>query len=70
MYISSWWAYTSGIHAILEEAVAQGKIEEDDIVWCGPSGDYVVAATAADLDDNYMEYSDGGLVSEYLHDDE
>ena len=66
-YVSAWEAYTTPIGVTLEAALDAGEIEANDIVWRGPSGDYVVAATSADLDEEYAEYTDSGLVSEYVH---
>jgi len=68
-YISSWTIDTEGLSATLAEALSKGKIKSDDVVWAGPSGDAVIAATAADLDDEeeYADYIDNGLVKEYLN---
>ena len=65
-YISDWKIYTDGIRSAIKEALEAGKIQADDTVWQGPSGDAVVAADAAELDEEYGDYTDSGLVSEYL----
>lgn len=65
-YISAWTIYTSSLRQEIAKALNQGDIKTDDIVWSGPSGDVIVAATAADLDEEYAEYTDSGLVSEYI----
>lgn len=66
MYISAWEIYTENLRDIIAKAVRNGKVQLDDIVWCGPSGDAIIAATAADLGEEYAEYSDGGRCGEYL----
>lgn len=65
-YISAWTIHTSSLRRQLAEALEKGDIRADDIVWAGPSGDAVIAATPADLDEEYAEYTDDGLVSEYI----
>jgi len=68
MYVSSWQAYTNSIGRILEDARDAGTIENNDIVWSGPSGDYVVGDEA--YDEEYADYSDSGTVAEYIHESE
>ena len=65
-YINAWRIHTSSLRTIIAEELAKGNVSENDIVWAGPGGDAVVAATAADLDEEYAEYTDAGQVSEYL----
>jgi len=67
-YISAWEIHTSTLRKRVEEAVKSGEARPNDIVWVGPSGDAVTAATAADLEEEYAEYVDKGLVQEYLDD--
>lgn len=69
MYISAEKADTNGIAKVLEDALSDGHIEANDIVWQGPSGDYFVAASPAGLDGDYAEYSDGGTVTEFIHEE-
>ena len=66
IYISNWAIWTGNIREILGVKVAQGEIKASDIVWRGPQGDAVVAATAADVEEEYGDYTDAGQVSEYL----
>jgi len=66
-YISSWTAHTSGIRSELDSGLAAGEIKTSDIVWAGPSGDYVIASDPAELDEDYADYTDAGTVDEYLH---
>jgi hypothetical protein len=65
-YISAWTIFTRSLRTEIAKALDQGAIKADDIVWGGPSGDAIIAATPADLDEEYIEYTDHGLVSEYL----
>jgi hypothetical protein len=65
-YISSWKIYTSSIGQAVQEAVKAEKVKPTDIVWTGPSGDAIISESAADLDEEYADYTDSGLVSEYL----
>lgn len=65
-YISAWEIHTGSLSSILQSAVDNGEIKESDIVWNGPGGDSVVAASAYDVEEEYGEYVDGGQVSEYL----
>lgn len=66
-YISGWEIFTRGLRALLAKAVADGEIETSDIVWRGPSGDTIVAADPASLEEEeYEEYIDSGQVEEYL----
>jgi len=65
-YISDWEIFTSSLRTKITEALKRGDIKADDIVWGGPSGDVIIAATPADLEEEYEEYTDQGLVSEYL----
>jgi len=67
-YISSWEIYTSSISQELQKALTDNKIGTESIVWTGPSGDAIVADSAGDLDEEYAEYVDSGLVSEYISD--
>ena len=48
--------------------LARGKFITADIIWCGPSGDAIVASDPASLDEEYAEYVDSGQVEEYLDD--
>ena len=66
MYVSAWQAHTGSIGSILENARNAGDINDSDTVWAGPSGDYVIAASPADLDEDYADYSDSGTVSEFI----
>ncbi|MCB0047911.1 MAG: hypothetical protein KDD92_20990 [Caldilineaceae bacterium] len=66
LYISSWEAHVNPVSGMLKEAVDNGEIEANDVVWSGPSGDYVICGSPADLDEDYMEYSDSGLVAEWI----
>ena len=65
-YISSWKIFTATLRQRVQEAFEQGEASPDDIVWAGPSGDAVIAATAADLGEEYGEYTNAGQVAEYL----
>ena len=67
-YISAWTIWTSTLRAELAKAVANSEIQTNDIVWSGPSGDAVIAASPYEIEDKeeYAEYTDSGLVSEYL----
>ena len=67
-YISAWEIHTGSLRNILAKAVSDGEIATDDIVWNGPAGDSVVAATAFEIEEEYAEYLDGGTVEEYLDD--
>lgn len=66
MYISAWRIHTSNLHAIIAEEAAKGNVKKSDIVWMGPSGDAIITATPADLNEEYADYTDAGQVSEYL----
>lgn len=66
MYISAWEIHTRNLRNIIAKAVEARTIEESDIVWRGPSGDAVVAASPADLDEDYLDYVDSGSVEEYI----
>jgi hypothetical protein len=66
MYISDWEIHTNGIRNIIQQAVENSKIVASDTVWHGPSGDAVIAATAADIEEEYGDYIDSGQVEEYL----
>ena len=68
MHISAWEIFTGSLRQILSSAFSRGEIREGDTVWNGPSGDSIVASTASDLEEEYEEYADGGLVQEYLDD--
>ena len=65
MYISAQTAYRDGISSTLESALRTGLVEANDIVWAGPSGDYVVGDEA--YDEEYADYSDSGSVQEFIH---
>ena len=65
MYITAQRAYRDGISKCLEIALAANVIATDDIVWAGPSGDYVVGDEA--YDEEYADYSDSGSVAEFIH---
>jgi hypothetical protein len=65
-YISSWTLNISSIEAELRFALDAGEIKETDTVWYGPSGDAVVAATAADLPKEYSDYRDRGRVDDFI----
>lgn len=65
-YISAWEIHTGSLRSLVAQAVANGEISTDDTVWSGPSGDVIVAACAADLEEEYAEYIDSGLVEEYF----
>lgn len=66
MYLSAWSISTKGLRNLLAEALENGLIDAADVVWFGPSGDAVVAASPADLAENYMEYTDQGQVEDHL----
>lgn len=65
MYVSAQTAYRDGISNTLEAALRVGLIKANDIVWSGPSGDYVVGDEA--YDEEYADYSDSGSVAEFIH---
>ena len=64
MYISAWKAHTDGIRKVIEDALEVGLVDENDTVWQGPTGDYVVGTEADDPE--YADYSDAGTVYEYV----
>ena len=64
MYISAWTVYTDGLTSTLKDAVDSNKVSPDETVWVGPSGDAVAGDDAYEL--QYADYTDAGLVSEYL----
>jgi len=66
-YISAWTIHTGSLRSEIASALEQGEVAASDTVWRGPSGDAIIAATSADLDEEYAEYTDSGLVSEYVH---
>ena len=66
MYISAWDAHKDGMRNSLQAAVKRGEIDQNDIVWRGPSGDAVVTSDPASLNEEYADYTDSGQVSEYL----
>jgi hypothetical protein len=70
MYISAWKIHKEGIRNILDRAVDDGKVSKGNIVWYGPSGDVVVANDPASLDEQYADYTNEGLVSKYLDNQE
>jgi len=67
-YISAWTIHTGSLRSEIASALEQGEVAASDIVWRGPSGDAIIAASPADLDEEYTEYTDSGMVSEYLDD--
>ena len=65
MFISAWTRF-SNLGKVLKGFIAAGDIAATDTVWQGPDGSVVVAPTAGHLDDEYADYVDEGLVSEYV----
>jgi len=65
MYISAHTAYRDGISSALKAALRTGIVDANDIVWAGPSGDYVVGDEA--YDEEYADYSDSGSVQEFIY---
>ena len=68
MYISSWQAYTKSVTEILIDGIESGLISTDDIVWQGPSGDFVIGDEA--YDEEYADYTDTGTVEEWVGESE
>ena len=66
MYISAWKIHTDGLVIVLRDAVEAGRVSENDIVWCGPSGDAVIASSPASLAEDYADYVDSGTIREYI----
>ena len=69
-YISSWQAFISNPRHEFDQALTQGTIQRNDIVWAGPSGDFVIASDPAELDEEYADYIDAGTVKDYLADED
>ena len=64
MYLSPWRIYTSKLSKLLEDAVENGVIDRKDTVFQGPDGSLVIGSEADDS--QYSEYSDAGIVKEYI----
>jgi len=72
-YISSWAIHVNerGISGVLQAALTNNLIGASDSVWRGPGGDAVVETLEGDIaDSEYAEFVDGGIVEDYLHDDD
>lgn len=68
-HISSWTAYTSSIYAEIEKLLASGSISNNDTVWAGSDGSYIIgdAEDAGDAEEaNGTEYTDAGSVAEFM----
>lgn len=66
-HFSSWEIARSGsLRNILTKALKAGKVRRDDVVWRGPDGSVAVGADAADLDDEYTDFTASGSVDEYI----
>ena len=66
-YFSAWTIHTETYAGAFQQALTDNQIDASDIVWRGPSGDAMV--TSADdylLDEEYAEYTEDGIVEDYL----
>jgi hypothetical protein len=67
VFFTSWQIHTDGLRQLVTKALEDSEVAENDVVWCGPDGSAVVAASPADLEDTeYAEYTDSGMVAEYI----
>ncbi len=62
-----WTVFQGKLDDAVLIALAAGTINKSDIMWRGPSGDYMIASDSAELDEEYADYIDAGMVDEYLH---
>ena len=66
-YFSAWEIHCGGLRGLIAASLAADEIDSSDVVWRGPSGDVIVAASPYEIEGSeYDEYIDGGLVSEYV----
>jgi len=66
LYFNAWQVYTTGIRNLINKAfIDGGEIDTNSTVWVGPDGSYAVGDS---YDEEYSEYTDAGLVEEYLDD--
>ena len=65
-YISSWTAYTSSIYAEIEKLLASGSISNNDTVWAGSDGSYIIGYADDVEEADETEYTDAGSVAEFM----
>ena len=63
IYFNAWKVYAKGIRSLIQKAFAEGDVDRNSTVWVASDGSYAIGDT---YDEGYEEYTDAGLVEEYL----
>ena len=69
-YFNSWTIHTQTFSGAFQDALTNNQIGASWSVFRGPSGDAVVAENIAELDEDYADYVESGIVEDYLHDED
>ena len=69
-YFDSWTIYTQTFAGAFQDALTNNQIGSSWGVYRGPSGDAVVAENIAELDEDYADYVEDGIVEDYLADED
>lgn len=67
-YFSAWAIHTQTFAGAFQAALTGNQIDASWGVYRGPSGDAVVAENIAELGEDYANYTEDGVVEDYLSD--
>ena len=69
-YFTAWTIHAHGFAGAFQQALTDNQIGASWNVYRGPSGDAVVAENIAELDEEYADYIEDGIVEDYLNDED
>ena len=70
-YFTAWTIHTQTFAGAFQQALTDNQIGAADIVFRGPSGDaLVVTEDDLVLDDEYADYTEDGIIEDYLTDED
>ena len=65
-YFTAWTIHVETPANAFQDALTNNQIDSSWGVYRGPSGDIVVAENIGELDDEYADYIEDGIVEDYL----
>lgn len=65
-FLTAWEAYIGNIFDWLKELLGSGNADENDTVWLGDDGSYIISDWIEDPDELHTDYTDKGTVAEWL----
>jgi len=65
-HFTSWTIHVETLAGAFQKALTDNQIDASWGVYRGPSGDAVVADNIAELDEDYADYVEDGIVEDYL----